>query len=199
MADTTGPVYQLIIQGTIFDQVIENVFWYNVEAGTGFDADELGVAFREAVLSFIIGIQSTAVEWLTLFVLGARDSTDVATIDVTGTNGLITGDCLPPYAAWSYIYTRKSRAMRHGFKRFAGVPESWQTNGEVATGTPTTTVGDLGSSLQVILELGADVTGAPVVPQRQRHGVPLTPIEYWSPADINFHGITTQNSRKFGR
>jgi hypothetical protein len=199
MPDTSGPVYQLTVQGTIFDQAFVNVFYYLVEGGPGIEADAIGSAFKIGILPNICGVQNVAVEYQNIQVVGARDSTDVADINIRESVGLITGDCLPPFVAWSFIITRQTTEMRNGYKRFPGVSETWQLNGEVVEGTPEDTLVALGDTLRTNLEVTTLLVGELVVPRRQWHSVPLEPVQYWHPADVNFHGITTQNTRKFGR
>jgi hypothetical protein len=199
MADTLGPVYQITVNGTIFDQVFVNVWYYNVPAGTGLEADAVGSAFKIGILPNICSVQSVAVEYLDMQIIGARDSIDVATIEIRESVGLVAGDCLPPFAAWSFMYSRANLLMRNGYKRFPGVAETWQLNGEVVEGTPEDTLAGLGETLHSHLILAGDEEAIVVTPRRQWHNVALDPVEYWISADCNFHGITTQNSRKFGR
>jgi len=193
-----GPAYQLTLYGTIFDQPFVNVWNYVVYEGEGGEADALGVAFKIAILANLVAIQSVAVEYQYMQVNGERDSTDVATIDCSDYAGLVAGDCLPPYAAWSFMISRSSNQMRHGFKRFPGVAESWQTNGEVAAGAPDEAMETLAEQLKVDLELEGGLIAPLVVPKRQWHNAPVIPAEFWVPADVVFKGISTQNSRKFG-
>jgi hypothetical protein len=193
-----GPAYQIVVQGTIFDQVFVNVWHYVVFEGEGGDADPLGVAFKIAILENLVAIQNVAVEYQLMTINGERDSTEVAQIDISDLHGLVTGDCLPPYAAWAYRIARSSQEMRNGFKRFPGVSEAWQTNGEVASGTPATEVAGMGGTLKVDLSLSTGHIGVLTVPKRQWHNVPVVPIEFWIPGDVNYQNISTQNSRKFG-
>lgn len=199
MPEAFGPAYQLTLQGTIFDQTFVNVFHYVVYEGTGDEADALGVAFKIGVLPNICGIQNVAVEYQTLTVNGERDSTDIAVIDIADYLGVVSGDCLPPFVAWAYTINRSSTQMRNGYKRFPGVTETWQTNGEVATGTPKTTVEALGADIKADLELEGGLIAPLCVPKRQWHNVPITPTEFWVPADVNFAYISSQSSRKFNR
>ncbi len=200
MAGAAGPVFQMVLQGTIFDQNFFNVFYYVNDDGIETTADDAGVAFHIGVLPNLRGIQNIAVEYTNLSVQGVRDNDEIASIDLLGENGTVTGsDCLPPFVAWAYIYARSSRLMRNGYKRFPGVSEAWQNGGEVATGTPETTVDNLGPVLKATLLATGGAHLNAVVPKRQFHNVALDPIEYWYPADINYLSISSQTSRKFGR
>jgi hypothetical protein len=199
MAEVFGPAYQLTINGTIFDQPFSNVFYYVVLEGDGFDADNVGSAFKIGILPNIGGVQNVAVEYTDMVILGIRDSHDIATIDISDNAGIVSGDCLPPYAAWSFMISRDSTQMRNGYKRFPGVSESWQTNGEVATGTPDEDMEALAETLHSHLEISGDLIGVMTVPRRQFHGTPVDPVQYWEGADVIFKGISTQNTRKFGR
>jgi hypothetical protein len=199
MVDTLGPVYQLTVSGTIFDQNFVNVWYYNVPGGEGLEADAVGSAFKIGVLPNICSVQSVAVEYLDMQIIGARDSTDVATIDIRESVGTVAGDCLPPFAAWSFIMSRANSLMRNGYKRFPGVAETWQLNGEVVEGTPEDTLVGLGETIHAHLAVTGDLEGILVTPRRQWNEVALNPVEYWVSADCLFHGITTQNSRKFRR
>lgn len=199
MAEVFGPAYQLVLNGTIFDQAFVNVFWYVVLEGTGFEADDLGVAFKIGILPSICSVQNVAVEYQQMVINGVRDSHDVATIDIVESVGTITGDCLPPYAAWAYQISRSSTQMRNGYKRLPGVSESWQSNGEAVEGTPADTLQDVGATMHTHLELAGGTVAVMTVPRRQFHGVVVDPVQYWEGADCNYVRISTQNTRKFGR
>ena len=116
------------------------------------------------------------------------------------TNGDITGDCLPPFNAYSFQYQRQSAITRHGHKRFAGVPESAQVNGVVTNATIlaaiTTLSGALGAPLDDGEGLNASAELWPVIYGRYQNGE-LLPIPIINPVvAVNFTGIGSQNTRK---
>jgi len=45
--------------------------------------------------------------------------------------GLLAGDSMPPFVAVKVQQVRASRATRHGWKRFAGLPEASASNGQL--------------------------------------------------------------------
>lgn len=118
------------------------------------------------------------------------------------------GDPMPPYVTYSVRQLRGSKITRHGSKRFAGVPEGFNNGGSYSGG---------GSSPNQLVDFCAATHGAgsdsennlqavPVIVGRKLvtkaggktyYDVDLTKINSITGAD--FRGISTQNSRKFGR
>lgn len=130
------------------------------------------------------------------------DPTEIFVGDFTSPfSGGVTGDVLPPYAAWAFIKRRATASTRNGQLRLPGVPESLQVNG-LATAPAVEDLEAFADLFQVGFSAAAtlpepftaqfflrivrkDVTGALDVVNT------ITGVEYRS--------LSTQNTRKFGR
>lgn len=108
---------------------LENAFFYERTAGTPL---AIGVAqmFEEQVLPNINAIQTQFVKNVGVDVLNMGDPTDFVYYPLTG-EGTISGQTLPPQSAVSYTLKLNTRAVRPGGKRFSGVPEAVQSDGEI--------------------------------------------------------------------
>lgn len=134
---------------------------------------------------------------------GAEADYAIPTGDQVGEN---TAECLPPSAAYSIRFTRPSNQFRHGFKRFAGVPEDKQSAGYVGS-----------SAMAVLDSVGNglldgfnpyDSSNAPrvlvtltyVLQRAVVNGVSLTTPVYGRPiGKVVSPAVSSQNTRKYGR
>lgn len=117
--------------------------------------------------------------------------------------GVQSGDALPRFNTYTFKYVRPSLAFRHGWKRFAGVPELYQ-----AGGTPTPTA--LGELALLAGALAADISATPadgsptvnpgdarpIIYQAHLNGDPVSPVVIGYPSAVVFNNIGTQNTRK---
>jgi len=125
------------------------------------------------------------------------DLGDFDSIDTSGEGqGTQTGDMLPFYNNFTYIYKRKSRGNRNGWKRFTGVPESAQAAGILNSGF-VTAVAALATALQTVLTDGDGNAWSPRIYRAPTIAVP--DFDSFPIAGVEFHSLSTQNSRKFGR
>lgn len=199
MAPLSGPTYRVTCRGTIFDQDWSNVFFFVATVDVSPSAADLAAAFAGLYMPAIQTIESIAVEWQFIDVDAVLGAVDFFSLGVESEAGDISGDCLPPYAAWAYKYVRADRTQRHGYKRFPGVPEIWQNNGEITAGAATTAALALATVLNSPLIGSSGSSYQPAVQQRTRNKITLVPPNYNAPATVVFQNISTQNSRKFGR
>lgn len=126
---------------------------------------------------------------------------------LAGTAGT-PGDALPPYVTYSVRQLRGSKVTRHGSKRFAGVPEGFQAAGVYTGGggspnqlvsfcSQAVTVDDGGGNT---LFLDHVIVGRTLVTPPE--GAPYYDIDLTKVNTVigsDFRGLSTQNSRKFGR
>jgi hypothetical protein len=121
--------------------------------------------------------------------------------------GANAGQLMPPYVTYSIRLLRSSKITRHGSKRFAGVGENFVNGGVWTAG---------GAGPQEIIEfckdhITVDPTGdvlavlRPVIIGRTLaivDGAETYPLDLGkvNPVqDADFRGISTQNTRKYGR
>lgn len=155
---------------------MENVFFYDHTAGSG-EAADLATAFGTAILPAIHELQNEIVKDYSIDVINLGDLSDFASVPTVG-QGDYSGDALPPYAAVGYTLKVSTRAVRKGSKRFSGVPESVQVNGQVTNATYATSMEALRILLQTEL-VDASETWLPVVIKRVKTAVVGTvPLQY---------------------
>jgi hypothetical protein len=124
-------------------------------------------------------------------------------------NGAVAGEGLPPFNCWTFKYVRPNSSFRHGFKRFAGVPESFQVTGFPSSGALTPLASAANALETPVIAMTQDVDGnpdavvsgsemTPVVVQRIINGDPISPVNVATITDVVFSKIGSQNSRKYG-
>lgn len=177
---------------------ILNVYAYRQVGGSG-GAQQLVENFITGVLPSIVGVQSVAMGHSSVSAINLDNLTDFfeVSVDPEDGTGTQTGDCLPRYNCFAFIYRRTSRGVRNGWKRIAGVPESAQVNGVVTNSGFITALNALaGQLLAPIIGDDADVWN-PRILRRGSDAVspPIVRADF-SIAAVDFVGLSTQNSRK---
>lgn len=104
------------------DQQCLNVYFYELFDGVG-GAIPLSVAWQETILPAVNQAQSSNVRNVSLDVINLGDTTDFDSVAVVG-GGALAAESLPAFNALSYTFKSDDRAVRHGGKRYVGVPES---------------------------------------------------------------------------
>lgn len=203
--------YNLVLKGKWYGgQDIVNSFFFNVALnGTILVGDDnelfnIGLRFWEHVSDELLAITGDSVTYNTVDVFKA-DGSDVGasgfyTIPLGEGQGAVAGESLPPFVAWSYQYTRPDANFRHGYKRFAGVPETSQNGGNPVAGV-VAGLNALATALRTPFGLSSgtvdtsEVSAALV--QRQKNGQPVDPDVWYSPSTVVFKKIGSQNTRKY--
>ncbi len=198
-----GDLFEVLMQQEFLEQKCLNVFGYRfVASGTGVTNTAAGVlaVIAPAIIAAVKVIQSDQVFYQLAQLTQLTGGDDYSELGLDDEAGAVTGEPLPPANAWTFRYLRASSNARNGYKRFAGISENHQNAGH-ANPAITTTLEGIASFLFERIETGIadDNYFVPVVIRRQRDGVPLDPIEFDYPGDVQFAGIGTQNTRKFGR
>lgn len=191
----TGYTIAIRLFGTCIDQETVNVFHYNSVA-FGATPTEILTAWWNLVSSHYQNLISTAcaIDHLELQEVGGAGSFGSLPI---GASGFVGGDCLPPFVAWDFTYIRGAALERNGYKRFAGVPETYQASG-VASATGRTQANLVAEDLAATVSVGVADMWKPVVLRRKvAHAVLPAPKPY-SISGVIFSRIGSQNSRKFG-
>jgi hypothetical protein len=183
-----------------------NVFHYQVEVAAPFNLLDYGQDIcNEWYNSQVILLQpitSTIVSWHGLTINNLSTPAEFwEGVSDDQSSGAVSGDCLPPYAAWAFILRRTTKVTRNGSKRFWGVPESMQLNGVPTAGAGLLLPGiadALGASMPftAIGSPAIDLILEPRIVRKNALGeMTLSQAVY----DGQFRQISTQNSRKFGR
>jgi len=195
LPNTTDPiVYELKMSGTVLGQEMINTFYYSGSTASIDDAALFG-SFNSIVLGMIQLTQNSAAEWTRCDITQVKGGATFSSFSFA-IPGLVGGDCLPPYAAWSFTKVRGAARERNGYLRIAGVPESYQQNG-VVTGTGITATQAVADGLNNPISDG--VTDYILrIPRDKVNRVPVTPQQYWNTSGVVYSKIGTQNSRKFG-
>lgn len=200
MAASMGDVIRVIVNQTQAGQTIQNVYHYQVVTLTGLEGDYLQVVIDwvvNEVIPPVAALQSDALEYVSVFAINVTNNVDFKEQSLLGSAGAITGDAMPPNVTYTFRLIRETLATRHGYKRFAGVPESKQSNGSIqaVTDTQITAITDA---------LAADIQPAPSVvpllaPVIVRKSATGTVVAVNNVGSADFRGIGTQNTRKIGR
>jgi hypothetical protein len=173
---TLSTTYQLIHKQSFLEQEIINVYFYDHVAGTGLSGD-LGLAWQSNILPAVNILQTSALQNEGIEVINLGVTTDFSILTGVGGGGGV-GDALPPQDALSYTFKSSDRAIRPGGKRYAGVPESAQVDGEITLGGYLTGMEGLRVALAGNIVSGGD-TWQPVLVKRIKTAVPgTTPTQY---------------------
>lgn len=183
-----------------------NVFQYRVTGDTPFSLLDYGQdicnAWYAAQVALLQPITSTLVSWRDLTIVNLSQPLEIwlgIADDLSA--GAVSGDCLPPAVSWGFILRRSDRTTRNGYKRFWGVPESLQVNGQPA-GAAITALPVIADALGAALPLtGLGVPDISIIlaPEIVRKDATGAMTLHQPVYDGQFRTIGTQNSRKFGR
>lgn len=198
MAASLGDFLRITVTGDMFDQTILNVFYYRVVSLTGFTNDgyeALADDFQSKVISPVRLATSSDYVFRDMLVQNVTNEIDIytETLNLAGQQLL---SALPSFVCYTFRLQRESVFTRNGYKRFAGVPESFVTGNEYV-GTQTL-IDNIAAGLYADLTSGLALLAEPVIMKR-----PLpTPVPsshpYSSIGGADFRGIGTQNTRKGG-
>lgn len=210
-------ILEFVVKGS-FDGAVEvnNVFHYIVNTVGGATLNEFAAGLFATVVANVQNTISDDVEFFTIEAKildtdGNLVNGETYSIPTGSGIGQISGESLPSHDCISFKYVRPDASFRHGFKRFAGVPESGQENG-LPTGTYLTGLNTLAGVLEDVqpaysIDSGTGEPDAPVatsemqpiILQRIINGDPISPVNVGRVTDVVFDLIGTQNSRKRGR
>lgn len=202
-------LYVLDFKQRFLQQDIHNIFTFD-KSGTG-SAVDLNSAFVNDLLTPINDIQNHAIENVSLRTYCLGDLADNSEVEISGTGNDGAGDMLPLHDAVNFTLKSTTRAVRPGSKRFSGIGEAYQVNGDitnvdyiallnalrVALDTPIT--GDATNVYEqvIVKRVLYDVPGSD--PVRQAYRFPIigeTPVVGTLAAVLLNRHISTQGSRK---
>lgn len=194
-----GDVYEITLEGTYLLQRTINVFHYVRDGISGAPDPDL---FADAFVAMFNGPVSDAIAsgtgWDTLRIKDVNPSGfEFVRLGLGLSGGFSAGDLMPPFVALSFLYQRNNRTTFHGHKRFAGVGEAGQNNGLPTSSLNTLAATAAAALLSTLTASGLDYL--PCIYSKVLNGVPRSTPVVNLVKDVIFKGITTQNTRKFGR
>lgn len=183
--------------------------WHVERVSGATDSNAVGEIYKAVVLPHMRPMQNSLVTHINVECFNLADPEDVggASLDsVAGT--ATTADLISKFNAHSFRLQRARRDMRHGFKRIAGPTEGQYTNGIPASGM-VTLAGTFMSNVCTVNWVNATHgTVRPVVVKRIKYVTPSgkdgyrlptsdEELKFYAVTSASFHGLTTQNSRKY--
>jgi len=168
-----------------------NVFYFLQTAGTG-GALELVTEWITDVLPDIVAVQADNIAHTNIDCFNLDSPTDFSLNALSPVEpGTRTGDALPLFCAWAFRYNRASLLSRNGSKRFGGVVEGDQNEGQ-----PVGAIITLLNALAV--RLGTAIIDGSGNSWEPRIGRVAPPAAFTSfpVANVSFVNVTTQNTRK---
>lgn len=203
--------YNVILKGlsNSSDDVVNSFYFDVIDRGSPLAGDDaelfnIGLKLWNKIKGNLRDVTSIAIDYKTVEVFKA-DGSDVGasgfyTIPAGEGVGTVGGDVLPPFVCWSFQYTRPNANFRHGYKRFAGVPESMQSNGAASSGAATI-LNALAADLRSDIDLPSIGTGGWYMEfalvQRIKNGVAVDPDVWYKPSTVAYKKIGSQNTRKY--
>lgn len=187
-------IYRIQMQGSIFGQQCINNFYY----GSGTEPttlDALNLDFQTNVWRHLQPMISDSYVLHEVAVQGVKGDLSFGSVAYEE-SGTVGGDCLPGFVSWDFTILRAGLGERNGYKRFAGVPESLQNDGNP-------TAGALATAIAAATYMASTIsTGAllfdPVIQRDYVHKIKQNPPKYYSYSAVVFSRIGSQNSRKVG-
>lgn len=197
----SGFLYEITVTGVIGGITTKNIFWYFTtgpvkQAEDVFDSFVLKVEDEwEALASVNWDGETIEVDEVT-----ANDNFHLGAISI---DGVVSGESLPNFNAFSVTLSRSTKETRSGRKRIAGVAESQQSSGTLTAGAITDLTALKDRFIEDLTVEGGSV--APVIIRKTFTLDPPNPPELNDP-DVWIYNpvsggvatttVTTQNSRK---
>jgi len=198
----TDDRFELVVEGTCLGKNIRNVYYYLQTNGAAVAAAIVAQEFINTPLQAIRTITTTDMVWSKVSVKNLDDPEDFTeTIISPAQAGNVAAETMPPFVTFSFIYHRTTLLVRNGWKRFAGVPETYVVGGVIVAGTPETNVNLVAEALDEPVTDGIGSTFIPRIMSKQR--VPETGefemflYTDWPVGDVDFAHVGSQNTRKF--
>jgi hypothetical protein len=175
-----------------------NSFDYGCEDSISASAFDLCNAFAATIPDLWTILVNEGVLLVSVSGSGLFGATDLGFAAINAA-GEVTGDALPPYAAFSFVFTKANTdSPRRGLR--IGVPsESDQVDGTLSSG-PLANMAALADALGQVLTGTDDDLYTPIVVRTRLNGSPVSPPEFWIPGTVALASVplSTQTSRKFG-
>lgn len=185
-------IYKVIVDFDVLGKFAQVRRWYRQDSGLGNAANLAGQFLTDIYLP-LINILNILASYDAVHVENLNNPADFATIAFTPVDGLVPGDCMPPFVAWGFEMPSSDRNLRAGLQRVPGVSETWVENG-VVDPLFAPNLDDYADFLEQTIAPGLDVyTPVLYTPGNvATAGLPLAvPV-----VTANYARVTSQNSRK---
>lgn len=210
-----GDIAKVVLRGKFNNLVdTENVWFYRVKSldpTTPSNNTLEGIAYGlwQKIKSALRAVTSSAQKYLEieaywmdvdLWQAVNSDLFPIPSGEQAGTGG---AESLPSFVNYSFKFNRPNLLWRHGWKRFTGVPEIFQSNGVITDSTGITAVATLQGVLDddIFIQPNSDVNldaglAEVVIPMETRNTLPVRPVLFEKPISVTYKGLGSQNSRK---
>lgn len=181
-------------------QQIVNVFAYTNTTTAGSCAD-LITAWQSEIQDNYLGVLSNFYLLTQINAINLDNTLDFATV-AAALNGTRSGQVMPSFVCWEFMYVRADRAAHNGRKSIGVVSEDDVTNGTV-TPSFAATVNGLATAMGAILTTGGSAPEfTPAIWRRAgNYGTPPVayPDTFYPVASVVYRRVSSQNTRKTGR
>lgn len=189
--------YQLTLLYTYLGQECQNVFHLR-RLTVGALAYDAGLALAATVNTYLLPLWSIAVQVTGIKTFNLALVNDFQDWDWDPV-GEVTGQYCPAYCSYALSFRRLRRDMPHGYKRFSGVPEASQYNGQVLSGY-LTLLRELGAALLApIVRVEAGTAFEYVIVKRVPYVAPSGKVAYRLPENddelVYYHPLTCAAAR----
>lgn len=188
-----GDVWRLKLYGSVNSQQTLNVFHYlqTTNTGTPVDLAQFVGQFRAVVLNKILVVSSSSIGYYRIEFQNLSDIQeylDSAILPVAV--GDVNYPTATPFICWTFRSPRPFSPLRHGYKRFGGVPETLIDNGVAVTGA----LPDLNNVASALSSILSDQMGSQFIPVIAR----MSQIAHRYVAAQNwlYAHVGSQNTRK---
>ncbi len=187
--------YEIKLFGLCITEQTLNVFHYATTGIVDCDVNDLLAAFKAEVSDNLTSIAATEMSYYQITAQEILGGVQFGSLAVSN-NGIVSGDCLPPFNAWDFTYVRGGARERNGYKRMAGVPEAMQAQGIITGGSLPAVNAAAGHMAADIV--ASTITFHPAILRRRINHIIQTTPQLYSISGVNYSKIGSQNSRKFG-
>ncbi|AXH78685.1 MAG: hypothetical protein [Circular genetic element sp.] len=189
--------YKLVTQYTFLGEIMQNRYYYRKVVEDGGDAGALINSFTDQVWPSLEPVLHPDCLLIQSTCINLNNPLDFFEILHTGYQGSAGGAAAAPYDCWYFRYSRESREFRPGRKSIGGISQG-QTEAGAAVPAAIPLLNDLANALEDNLTRVAGGTDE-WAPYLVREIVGVPPIEFTPVTNVGFAGVSTQNTRKFGR
>jgi hypothetical protein len=203
MAD--GSVYEIRLFETLLGQQVVNVFHYQSRGSSDITVSATAIltAWNSVIAAPLVAVQSNQVTLVQATLRHLVDGGAEATLVYSASTGTVSGDCLPPHDCFAFRYNRLTTSTRHGQKRIAGVPESWNVNGAVTDTAKLALLDTLAAAFFHKVDnadgLNAGAELWPIIYSTTLNGEPRTTPVINQVSSVGYVRLSTQNTRKVYR
>jgi len=193
--------YQIIDRQSYLANMSAINVWHYQQTVLGTGASQcvnLNNAFIAAILPTLVQTQLSTVTHLVLETINLTTPGDFENRPLINSVGTQPGEGMPPYVSWAFTLYRASRLSRNGYKRIVGVPEALVSNGIAIPAAAAYLTAFAGVLASPITDPASGAVFKPVIYRKFATSTGGQPGTFDIAAGV-YGGVSTQNTRKFGR